>query len=222
MSAALRPVPTPPRRWRWDEPLEPLRRALAGGGVLALPTESSYGLGADPRDARGVAAIYRLKGRARGQALPVVAADLEQLAVLGVAVDEPLFQRLATVWPAPVSLVVAARCGLPAAAGGDTLAVRLPGHPRLLRLLRELGLALTATSANRSGEPPVTDPAELSDLLGSSDAVIVDDGRLAGGPASTMLAIDGRRLTLLRRGRYPIADLRRRFPELPIAAAPGV
>jgi L-threonylcarbamoyladenylate synthase len=166
-----------------------------------------------------VAAIYRLKGRDAGQPLPVVAADLGQLAALGVAVGEPLFGRLAALWPAPLSLVVPVSPGMPAAAGGDTLAVRLPDHPPLLRLLRGLGRALTATSANRSGDPPVVDPTELSDLLAGCDAAIVDGGRLAGGPPSTLLALGAGRLTVLRRGRYPIGDLRRRVPDLPIRAA---
>ena len=135
-------------RWRWGEPLAPLREALGRGGILAIPTESSYGLAVDPRDRRGVEAIYRVKERERGQPLPVVAASLEQLVALGVAIDEPLFRRLAAAWPAPLSLVVPAAAGLPAAAGGDTLAVRLPGHRPLLRLL--------GRSARRSPRPAPT------------------------------------------------------------------
>ncbi len=217
--AAASPAPQSAKHWRWGESLEPLRAVLARGGLLAVPTESSYALAVDPRDRRGVEAIYDLKRRQRGRPLPVVAASLEQLAALGVAVEEPLFRRLAALWPAPLSLVVAARRGLPAAAGGDSLAVRLPGHPPLLRLLDALGVALTATSANRSGEPPVTDPDDLPALLGGRQAVIVEGGRLAGGPPSTMLALAAGDLTVLRRGRYPIAHLRRLVPELAIMAA---
>ena len=194
---------------------------LDRGGILAVPTESSYGLAVDPRDPTGVEAIYRLKTRERGRPLPVVASDLAQLAALGVAVDEPLFHRLAAVWPAPLSLVVPASRGLPAAAGGDTLAVRLPGYPPLLRLLAGLGLALTATSANRSGELAVTDPDELPELLAGHDAVIVDAGRLAGGPPSTLVALSEDGLTVLRPGGYPIADLRRRVPDLSMTTAGG-
>lgn len=207
------------RRWLWGEPLAALCEVLRRGGVLAIPTESSYGLAADPRDRRGVEAIYRLKERERGRPLPVVAGSLEQLAALGVAVDEPLFRRLAAAWPAPLSLVVPAARDLPAAAGGETLAVRLPGHRRLLRLLGELGLALTATSANRSGAPPVTDPDDLEQLLAGRDALIVDGGVLGGGPPSTLVALGSGGLTVLRRGRYSMADLRRRVPGLPIEVA---
>ena len=201
-------------RWRWGDPPDPLQRLLADGGVLAIPTESSYGLAADPRDPRGVEAIYRLKGRRRGLALPVVAGNVGQLEALGVEVETPLFRRVAALWPAALTLVVPAAPGLPAAAGRDTLAVRLPDHRRLLDLLEALGLALTATSANRSGEPPITRVSVLAELLRGSDALIVDGGSLPGGPPSTMLAADGSGLTVLRRGRYPMADLRRRIPEL--------
>ncbi len=219
MTASGSPAGGEVGRWRWGDPLEPLRELLGRGGVLAVPTESSYGLAADPRDPQGVETIYRLKRRRRGMALPVIAGDLEQLATLGVAVDEPSFRRVAALWPAPLTLVVPAAPGLPAAAGGDTLAVRLPGHRRLLGLLQGLGLGLTATSANRGGEPPITDPSGLAELLAGNDASIVDGGRLAGGPPSTMLAVEADGLTVLRRGRYPIADLRRRIPELLEAAA---
>lgn len=201
-------------RWRPGEPLAPLRAALRRGAVLAVPTESSYGLAVDPGDDRGVAAIYALKGRQRGSPLPVVAAGLDQLATLGVAVEEPLFARLAALWPAPLSLVVPARPGLAAMAGGATLAVRLPDHAPLLRLLEELGRPLTATSANLSGEPPITDPGRLYGLLAGRDAVVVDGGRLAGGPPSTLVALARGQLTVLRRGGYPIEELRRRFPDL--------
>lgn len=211
-----------PRHWRWEESPAELAATLARGGVLAIPTESSYGLAVDPRDRRGVDAIYRIKGRARREPLPVVVAGREQLAGLGVAADDPLVRLLAGCWPAPLSLVVAAAPGLPAAAGGATLAVRVPAHRRLRSLLGALGHPLTATSANRSGSPPVTDPAALEPLLDGADAVIVDDGALAGGSPSTLVVLQGTALTVLRRGRYSMAELRRRAPGLEISMMAGM
>ncbi len=208
-------------RWHWRQPSAPLRTAVERGAVLAIPTESSYGLAVDPRRSRAVAAVYRFKGRDRASPLPVVAADAGQLAALGVATDEPPFARLAALWPAPLSLVVPASPGLPAAAGGATLAVRVPAHRHLRALLAELGLALTATSANRSGEPPVLDPEAAAELVAGSDALIVDGGRLPGGLPSTLVEVGERGLTVLRRGRYPISGLRRLAPGLPIDTAPS-
>ncbi len=195
-----------PPTWRWGDSMEPLRGLLARGGVLAIPSESSYGLGCDPRSERGMTAIYALKGREAAKPLPLVAADRGQLEALGVRFEPPEMERLARAWPAALTLVLPLRYPVPAAAGGATLAVRVPAHDRLRELLRALG-PMTATSANRSGEPPVLEPTGLAGLLAGADAVIVDDGRLPGGPASTVVAWGPGGMEVLRRGAYPIERL---------------
>ena len=176
---------------------------LAAGGVLAIPTESSYGLGVDPRDPKGVEAIYRLKGRERGKPLPVVAADLSQLLALGV---EPASRALAWAkprWPAAITVVLPLAVPLAATAGGRTLAARIPAHEGLRRLLGELGHALTATSANRSGEPPLIDPIEVHAWLAESaeEYLVVDHGRTPGGPPSTLVELRDGEVVILRKGR---------------------
>jgi L-threonylcarbamoyladenylate synthase len=192
----------------------PVRALLARGGVLAIPTESSYGLGADPWNAAGVEAIYRRKGRERGKPLPVVVAGVEQLAHLGIDPDLNIVKRLSAHWPGPLTVVLPVARPLPATAGERTLAVRVPGHERLRELLAAIGHGLTATSANRSGGEPVLDPAELPELLAGEDAMIVDGGVLPGGPPSTLVAIRGHELVVLRPGSFPaerlIADVGRR------------
>ena len=85
--------------WRPGEPVEPLRELLRRGGVLAIPTESSYGLGADPGNRIGVEAIYRIKGREPRKALPVVVAGPEQLAGLGIDPDLSILKPLSACWP---------------------------------------------------------------------------------------------------------------------------
>lgn len=197
--------------WRSGDPVAPLRELLRRGGVLAIPTESSYGLGADPRNLGGVKAIYRIKVREAGKALPVVAADLGQIAGLGIDPDLPILKELLACWPGPLTAVLPIARPLPAAAGEPSLAVRIPGHPGLLELLAALGHALTATSANRSGAAPVLDPAEAAELLSGEDAVVVDGGILPGGPPSTLVAIEERGPVVLRTGSYPIERLRELF-----------
>ena len=220
--------PTSLRIWRFGEPVDPLREILDRGGVLAIPTESSYGLAADPRSERGVQAIYRLKGRDAGKPLPVVAADLDQVAALGVDLRAAGAGRLGVLWPGAITVVLplagAPDAALPAAAGGDSIAVRVPGHPGLRRLLAELGRPLTATSANLSGEAPVLDPEAAAALLSGSpragrDAAVIDGGRLPGGPPSTIVRLGGPggggepagRLEILREGAAPAAEVRRRL-----------
>ena len=189
--------------WPWDGDLNAVRTALAEGLILAIPTESSYGLAVDPRSVAGVEAIYHLKERERGKPLPVVAGSLEQAIDLGVEPNEAI--RLAEAhWPAPLTVVAPLRSSVsvPAAAGGDTLAVRVPDHDRLRTLLRALGHPLTATSANRSGDPPACGLADLEPILGDSDALVVGGERTPGGLASTVVSWSSAGLRVLRRGRF--------------------
>jgi L-threonylcarbamoyladenylate synthase len=150
-----------------------------------------------------VEAIYRIKEREAGKALPVVVAGREQLAALGIDPNLYIVERLFEHWPAPLTAVLPIARPLPASAGEGTLAVRVPAHEGLRGLLAELGHGLTATSANRSGEPPILDPAEAAGLLAGTDGVVVDGGILPGGPPSTLVAIEEDGLVVLRTGRFP-------------------
>ncbi len=188
--------------WHPGEPVAPLAACLARGGLLAIPTESSYGLGADPGNPFGVAAVYRVKGREAGKPLPVVVAGFDQLAGLGIDPDLPILKRIRDGWPGPLSVLLPTASDLPAAAGAGSLAVRIPGHPGLRALLAALGRPLTATSANRSGDEPILDPAELPALLAGEDAVVIDGGVLPGGPPSTLIEGAPSGWRILRPGRF--------------------
>jgi L-threonylcarbamoyladenylate synthase len=192
--------------WRFGEPVAALRACLDRGGLLAIPTESSYGLGADPGNPEGVAAVYRLKGRASAKPLPVVVASRDQLARLGIDPNLPILERLSMGWPGPLSALLPLDRPLPAAAGAGSLAVRIPGHPELRDLLAAVG-PLTATSANRSGGEPIVDPDELPELLAGTDAVVVDGGVLRGGPPSTLVEPRPEGWRVLRQGSFDRARL---------------
>lgn len=199
------------KAWHFGDPIAPLRDLLARGGIVAIPTESSYGLGVDPRNPVGVAAIYRVKAREAGKPLPVVVAGRDQLADLGVDPNLCIVERLFEHWPAPLTVVLAVADPLPASAGARSLAVRVPAHEGLRRLLAELGHGLTATSANRSGGEPIVDPADAGELLAAEDAMVVDGGVLPGGPPSTLVAIEPEGLVVLRTGRFPTERLKESF-----------
>lgn len=203
-----------PEVWRWGDSLEVIREALAGGGMLAVPTESSYALAADPRSVEGVESVFRFKSRSGDKPLPVVVGALEHLAGLGIDIDDPGLQILASLWPAPLSVVLPIRQSLPASGASGSLAVRIPDHPRLVELLTSLQSPLTATSANTSGEAPICAPVDLARSLEGWRALIVDDGLLPGGAPSTIVALGPTGLEVLRVGRYPVAELRRRLTEL--------
>ena len=206
--------------WRFgDADSEPIA-VLARGGVLAIPTESSYGLAADPTSRRGIDTIFRIKGRPASKPLPVVAADPEQLIALGVAREDPTLQAVRGLWPAPLSAIVALDRGvsLPAAAGGDDLAVRIPAHDRLRTLLARTG-PLSATSANRAGAEPILDPIALKRLLAGEDALIIDGGVTTGGPPSTLVRIHQGAWQLLRAGAFDAEHLPPLFQPTPATTA---
>lgn len=201
------------RFWREGEPLDILLAIVARGGVLAVPTESSYALAVDPCNPRAVEEVYRLKGRPSERALPVAVTGREQLERLGLDLDAlppAVLAAIERLWPAPLTVVLPLASGrsLPAATGGpkSTLAVRVPEHAGLRRLLAALG-PLTVTSANRSGEPPVLEPQAAAALVAGADAAVVDGGELAGGDPSTLVDWQDGAFRVLRRGRFDPARL---------------
>lgn len=172
-------------------------RVVAAGGVLLLPTESFYGLGADPRQAEAVERICFLKGRGREHGLPVLCADWQQAETL-VVIPDQFRARLSCRWPAALTAVLPVKAAV-AAAVDDTLAVRIPAHDVLRALLYLVG-PLTATSANRHGEPPgVTVDESLQTLVEEPDLVL-DGGRTAGGQPSTLVDLTGDSPRILRSG----------------------
>lgn len=204
-------------RWNWGDGVEQLREVLQAGGLVAIPTESSYAIGADPENEEGVARVYELKRRPLEKPLPIVAADLAMLNRLGVATDK-LF-GLEAAWPGPLTVVAPTRRSLPVGRGHHEVAVRIPACSRLRALLADLDLALTSTSANRSGESPIVDPDLLSGLLRTTRApvVIVDDGPLPGGLASTVVRVRKGWVEILRPGAFDRAAIQRLVPSFEIS-----
>ncbi len=192
--------------WRPGESVEPLRSVLSRGGVVAFPTESSYGYGVDPRNPVGVNTVYRLKGRPGDKALPVVVASVEDLECLGIDPRLKVLEPLGRVWPAAITAVLPTSMDVPAAAGTGSLAVRIPAHEGLRQLLREVG-PLTATSANPTGSMPALTVTDLLPYLEGQDALIVESSPLPGGLPSTLIRWDGLRWEVLREGAYPVSAL---------------
>ena len=171
------------------------------GGVVAFPTDTLYGLAVDPRSAAAVAKVFAIKARDAQIAVPLVAADVQQVEAAGRMGD--VERRLAaTFWPGPLTLVLPASDALAPAAlgGGDTVAVRVPAHPVARTLADAFGFAITATSANPSGLPPTADPDDVRAALGDRLDLLLDGGRAPGGPPSTIVRIDRGRPTLVRAG----------------------
>ena len=207
--------------WHWGDAIEPLQSVLDCGGFVGLPTESSYAIGADPTSVRGVDSVFEVKRRSKDKPLPVVIAELSHLELLGGDPDEALLRRLAELWPAPLTAVVAIERPLPATLGSPWLGIRIPAHERLRDLLRRLDRPLTATSANLSGRPPVSDPERLAEIFAERPSLIVDDGLLAGGDPSTVVRLETGSVTLLRPGAFPIDRLERHLGAGVFSATPA-
>lgn len=169
----------------------------SSSGVVVLPTETFYGLAADPADPVAVERIRALKGRPADLGMPVLCAGWDQVDAL-VEVSDRWRGPLARLWPGPLTAVLPAR-GRPAAGAGESLAVRVPGTELLRRLLAAVG-PLTGTSANRHGLPASVDlETALASILGSPDAAL-DGGRTPGGLATTLVDLTAVRARVLRQG----------------------
>jgi L-threonylcarbamoyladenylate synthase len=206
---------------------------LAAGGLVAFPTETVYGLGADATDGAAVARLYAAKGRPSFNPLIAHVADLA--AAHALAVFNHSAERLAGVlWPGPLTLVLPKRKSCPvsdlATAGLDSIAIRVPDHPVARALLRAFGEPVVAPSANRSGHISPTAAAHvMTDLRGRID-LILDGGPTTVGVESTIVACLNRP-TLLRPGGIardtidrllgvPLAEPEQSAPDAPLA--PGM
>jgi L-threonylcarbamoyladenylate synthase len=197
--------------------------ALRDGALVAFPTETVYGLGADASNGRAVGAIFAAKGRPRFNPLIVHVADIDAVARLGRLTDGG--RRLAeALWPGALSLVMAKQPGCPVAdlatAGLDTIALRVPAHPVAQALLRVADRPIAAPSANRSGHVSPTTAAHVEADLGASVAIILDGGPAPIGLESTVVDVTGEEPVVLRLGglaRDSIASVLGR----PVALAQG-
>ena len=200
-------------------------RCLASGGLAAFPTETVYGLGADATSGEAVARLYVAKGRPAFN--PLIAHVRDREAARALAVFDADAERLAGLWPGPLTLVLPKAHGCPvselATAGLDTIAVRVPRHQVARDLLAAFGKPVVAPSANRSGHLSPTEAAHvLADLRGRIDMVI-DGGATPVGVESSILACLGEPV-LLRPGGLPRAAIEqalgRKLAEAP-QTAPG-
>jgi len=184
---------------------------LRGGGLVAYPSDTVYGLGAAASDERAVARVFAVKGRDAEKAISLLLADAADLAPL--CAEVPFLTRVLAqrYWPGPLTLVVRRSPAYHSAAlgGGDTLAVRVPDHPFLRELIRALGEPITGTSANRSGRSACRSAQEVERELGDAVDLIIDGGPSGEGPESTVVSLTGSLPVVLREGAIPRVDVDR-------------
>jgi L-threonylcarbamoyladenylate synthase len=183
---------------------------LRGGQIVAIPTETVYGLAADSGNADAVAKIYAAKGRPDFNPLIVHVADID--AARQLAIFDPLAERLAAeFWPGPMTLVLPlrddAQVTKAVTAGLPTIAIRCPAHPVMQAVLAASGLNLAAPSANASGGISPTRAEHVQTSLGEKVPMIIDAGPCAAGLESTIVAVRAEGWQILRPGPVTVAEI---------------
>ena len=185
--------------------------ALRRGGVIAIPTDTVYGLAAalDRRDA--LRRIYAIKGRSGDKALPILVAGPEELSRFSREVSPAVRALADAFWPGALTIVVPATADVPSEVtrGGDTVGLRMPDHSLALAVIRAAGRALAVTSANRSGGLEARTAEEVHERLGNRVAFVVDGGRSGDGPASTVVDATVVPFRILRLGAIGQDDIQR-------------
>jgi L-threonylcarbamoyladenylate synthase len=182
---------------------------ILSGGIVAVPTDTLYGLAANPFSADAIARIFAVKGRAAERALPLVAADAAQVAAhLGPL--SPMAARLvARFWPGPLTLLVAVPAGLAREVTGGTgkVGIRVPANDVVRAICALAGRPITATSANISGHPATASPDDVERTLGDRIDLLIDTGPTRGGAPSTIVDVTGPEPILIRAGAIPWQDI---------------
>lgn len=192
---------------QWDR-IRLAAAAIRRGEVLAIPTDTVYGLAGDPFQLTVAERIFRMKRRRESQPILLLIANFGQLG--RVAHETPLLRRLAgAFWPGPLTVILPAKQCVPAAitAGTGTIAVRLPAAKITRALIRTAGVPLTGTSANLSGRPPARTAGEVNLQLGRCVYYILDAGRTRRSTPSTIVDLSGPP-RIVRAGAIPESRLR--------------
>lgn len=214
MSAPVRPASDPAA-------IAAAAAILRGGGLVAFPTETVYGLGASAFDARAVARVFTVKARPSFDPLIVHVPSADALDRVADASGDPRVALLAArFWPGPLTLVLPRRPGVPdiVTSGLDTVGVRVPGHEGALALLRSAG-PLAAPSANPFGYVSPTTAAHVAERLGDAVDLVLDGGPCRVGVESTIVSLAGGPARLLRPGGVTREELESALGE-PVATAP--
>ena len=183
------------------------------GNVIAIPTDTFYGLSADPFNLAAVERVFQIKGRAETKALPILVNSMEQAVTLMRDVPDPFLVLAHKFWPGAVTLVVEATHRLPLKVTGNTarVALRWADSRIVTALIEAAGGPITGTSANLSGHPSCTSAGQILEQLGERLPLVLDAGDTGGSLASTIVRIEDDNWFIAREGAVPDSDIQRAF-----------
>jgi len=189
--------------------IEKASQIILRGGVVAFPTETFYGLGADVSDLEALQKVFQIKRREENKPLLLLVADQTWLPELVKEIPPVAGQLMEKFWPGPLTLVFQASPHLLSILTANTgrVGLRISSHPVAQALVQAVGRAITATSANITGQPSASLASEVSQALGKGVDAILDGGRTAGGLGSTVLDVSGVSPKIIRQGTVSPAEL---------------
>lgn len=191
------------------EGIQKSARIILRGGVVAFPTETFYGLAADALNEAALEKIFRIKEREENKPILLLIPDRISVAELAESIPPEAERLMEKFWPGPLTLVFQARAQISGILTGNTgkVGLRVSSHPVAQALVRAVGRAITATSANVSGQPSLSTAGEVFHSLGEKLDGILDGGETAGGLGSTVLDISGPDPKIIREGMIPENEL---------------
>ncbi len=205
---------------------------IKNGGLVAFPTETVYGLGANALDKKSVLKIFKVKGRPADNPLIVHIADKNEIYSLAKKIPQVAKKLIDKFWPGPLTLVLEKKSIVPkeVSAGGKTVAIRMPNHKIALALIRAAGMPIAAPSANISGHPSPTTAQHVAEDFEDKIDLILDGGRTSVGVESTVVDMTVFPPVVLRQGGLSLENLKKIIPEITsrvkkrtgIAKSPGM
>jgi L-threonylcarbamoyladenylate synthase len=192
-----------------EDVLERSTRLILSGKVIALPTDTYYGLGADPFNLAAVSEIFRIKRRSSERPIPLLVASLDQAADLVSDPPQLFFTLAKKFWPGPLTLIAPASRQIPLKITANTgrVGIRWPRSALAEALITALGRPITGTSANLSERPACSTAAQVEEQIGRALPLILDGGSTAGGEPSTVVELRGDRVRILRYGGVAESEL---------------
>ncbi|HVB33379.1 MAG TPA: L-threonylcarbamoyladenylate synthase [Patescibacteria group bacterium] len=182
--------------------LEYAARFIRRGEVVGIPTDTLYGLAADPFNLAAVERVFRVKGRTESKALPILIDSMERARMLARELPEVFYRLAKAFWPGALTVIVAASDRLPLKVTGNSgrIALRWPRQPVACKLIEVAGTPLTGTSANLSGFDPCTSAQQVAEQLGERLPLILDAGETERAVASTIVDVRGEDYRMVREG----------------------
>lgn len=209
------------RIWPWREETagefwNEARKVLKSNGIIAVPTETFFGLAVNPFQEAALSRLFALKQRAPEKPVLLLIDGPSMLSQVVREIPEAATRLMARFWPGPLTIIFPSHPHLPRliTAGTGSVGVRQPRHPLTCRLITALGYPITGTSANRSGRPPLTQAAEVAREFGDEVDLILDAGECQGGKPSTIIDASHFLPRLVRAGAIPATELAEIVPEM--------